>query len=251
MNSYKKAIFFDFDGTLTIGGENPARTLLKKSGIPSWFFDKVKKRYCGGFLHKFAKPQLIWQIFTKFFVRAGICRADFDEVIKNIKTIKNLDASLAKLKQMGYAIFCVSGGMKTIIEGVLKENLKYFDDISACDVQFSDDGKLKKIISHGFDNEGKAKYVSMMLAKYGIKSENAVFVGNDNNDVYVKSAGVKTFCLNADNKSVRATDKSIWSDHEEGVDDLLCIVDRFDNLIEPKEEVVLDNDFELLQASGF
>ena len=214
-----KAVFFDFDGTLTMS-ENPIKTLLKKSGVPGWFFDKAKSIYCGGVLHKVAKTKLVWKIFQKFFKFAGISKCDFDEVIQNTKLLKNTKETIKALKENGYYVFCISGGLRPIIDGALGFDVNLFDEIVACDVTFTPNGKLKKIYPHNYDNEGKAKFIQEMLEKYHIKKENAVFVGNDNNDVYAKNAGVKTFCLNPDNKIVDANNKKIWDGTMSGVDDL-------------------------------
>lgn len=244
-----KVVFFDFDGTLTYDSPNPYEVLLKNCGfikkfirshsktntnikigilknkdktykkgnveqykksLSKKFYTFVKNFYCKTFIHKLLSTKLVLNFFAKLFKVSGIKKSDLKYIAENTKMLKNIREGFLCLKNNNYKICIISGGLKPIIIKTLGSIANLVDDICAPDVIFDKNNVISKISTKGYDYEGKAKYILQKLKEYNIKKDNAVFVGNDTNDIYVgKLAKCKTICVNAE-KYVKSS-KNSWT----------------------------------------
>src|SRR5574344_100873 len=247
----EKVVFFDFDGTLTYDTQNPYKILLhrvfpkgdkafedecgsqqnlnapKKSILKNYenihgvsaeqtkkkgkFYEFAKNLYCKTFLHRIFSPKVVLNVFSKLFRASNITKLDIEKIADNTKLLKNLYPGLAYLVDHGYRVCIISGGMEPIILRSLGVCKKYITDICCAKVKFDENGKIKNIISQNYDNEGKAEYIKQKLAEYKISKENAVFVGNDANDLFVGDRmGCKTLCVNPDETAFDKKSKAKW-----------------------------------------
>ena len=218
----KKAIIFDFDGTLTKKDQNIWKMLWEKCGYgtgPDSLYVKLYKEH--RIQKKITREQWFSSTCTAFrFTRMH--HKDLVNVSQQIELLPGTEKLIKTLHQKGYKLYIVSGCIKETIELVLGDLTKYFTHIESNQCQFKSDGYLDKLIPTPYDYEGKADFVEG-LKKKGFKAKNIVFVGNGDNDEYVYQTGCTTICINptlADH-----TNQTKWNKVYKDVNDITSLMD--------------------------
>ena len=217
-----KTIIFDFDGTLTKKSNEIWTKMWEK--IDALDVDyKLYKQYKNGEIDYVRWCELIEIEYAKRGFNENILFSLAD----NIEMMENLEVTFKELKDRGYHLYIVSGGVKALIYYKLKDLVKYFDGIYACDFVFDDSGILTKIVPTKYDEEGKKVFVDEYCKNTGTKASEIVFVGNGDNDEYVYKSGCKTICINPASNT-NYTNKVIWHNLIDDVDDLTKVLDFCD-----------------------
>lgn len=212
-----KAVFFDFDGTLTYKSPNIWKSIWQELGYDTAagseyrrqldaFFngDITYQEWCDETLNCYKEKNMNLKILNKIGDR--------------VKLIKGATETFKTLKEQGFTLHIVSGNVVDIIEKVLGENVKYFDSINANDFCFDANNKLTYIKGTNYDFEGKAKFIEVYKEKTGVSAKDLYFVGNGDNDVWAYQSGCNTICINPDN--AEADNKNVWHTTIKNVDDL-------------------------------
>lgn len=222
-----KTIIFDFDGTLTQKSNEIWRRVWKAIDAAD-IDDMLFNKYINGEIDYLMWCDEIQKEFTKRKVNTFL----LDTLIKDIKMMNNLEETLSTLKNNGYNLIILSGGIDYVIHSLLKENVKYFSEIRSNKFYFSENGDLIKIEDTDSDEEGKARFILNYMKETKSSPEEIIFIGNGHNDRFVSQTGCHTICLNPN--GTNHNDKSIWHnyiDNTNNLNDILNII----NQIHPKK----------------
>ena len=205
-----KVIFLDFDGTLTNGDFHIWKFLWRASGYPihkNSYYAKYKKSFIQGDISYFE-----WcDKSLTFFKQKGITSKKIFKCARHNKLIKNVKKFIKILKRKGFEIYILSGNFKEIIAKSLGKNIvSKITFIQANEFVFQD-GKLCNIIPKDCDYEAKPKFVEEILNKENFDKSKTFFVGNGKNDELVKSVGIKSICINAEDTDFK--NKNYWDNY--------------------------------------
>lgn len=212
-----KTIIFDFDGTLTKKSNEIWRRIWKKLDATD-IDDILYNKYLNGELSVLGWTKEI----EKEFVSRQVNKQMLDELINDIEMMENLENTLIELKELGYELRILSGGIDYVIKTLLKDNVKYFSDIKSSKFHFDEKGYLTKVEDTDSDEEGKARYILKYMKETNAKPEEITFIGNGHNDRFVSQTGCHTICLNPNGTNHR--DKKIWHNYIDNTDNLQDIL---------------------------
>lgn len=191
-----KAVLFDFDGTLTYGDYNNIwKSLYQVLGYST----DHNSDYYMSYLN-FVEGKYDYDAWVKInetdYLNGGLTKTIFDEVSQNEKFIEGLEQVLITLKKKGIKLYVLSGNFGYLIRKTLGDLSLYFDDISANEIVFNDDGTLSHLVATKYDFEGKADYITKIKDELQIDASEICFVGNGENDAFAYRSGAKTICIN-------------------------------------------------------
>ena len=189
-----KIIIFDFDGTLT------DLNSLKATWQRLWLSLGYDLAICKDLHSRFDKKEITHQewcdLTAKYFVARGMNKSILMSVADGIAKIDGLHETLKKLNESGMQLYIVSGSVREIIDKVLGDDAKFFNDISANRFVFNEDEQLIRIEGTDFDFEGKAEYIKNLSDRLAIPAKEILFIGNSFNDAHVYKSGARTLCVN-------------------------------------------------------
>lgn len=221
-----KAVFFDFDGTLTYKSPNIWKEIWKSCG-----YDTSKESYFAQLFKRFMRNEISHQQWCDLtcaeFIKAGFNKNILNQLADNIVTIDGFEETLLNLKQKNVSLYIVSGNLVPVIKRVLGQNVKYFDSIKGNEMLFDENGRLTYIKGTNYDFEGKARFINEYKEKTGISANELIFVGNGDNDEWAHLAGCKTICINPDNTD--SADSTKWHKVIENVTNLTQLLPAFDS----------------------
>ncbi len=202
-----KAVIFDFDGTLT----------KSKKGSNCWrkiweFIDDIE--YDDTLYNQFVENKIDYKqwldLIIKRYIEKDVTDLTLHDIANSIKMIEDSFNVLKLLNQNDIKIFILSGGIKQIIENVLRrENvLQFITSIEAYDFLFDSKGKLTSCKTPNHNLENKCEYIELVKQKYDLSSKEILFIGNGQNDQTAFQSGVVTLCINPDDADYK--NKKIW-----------------------------------------
>lgn len=201
-----KAVFFDFDGTLTKKrcDRSTWQLLWKELGYPDSECTSLHRKY----INKEIKHPEWCNITKNKFIEKNLTESIVKECSKQIELVPNVFETIRILKKEGIKCYIVSGSINTVINHVLGSNKSLFDGIECNKFFYNDDGQLEEIVGTDFDFEGKAKYIKSISEKFGIMPNEMLFIGNSNNDEFAYKSGANTLVINP--KLTNAYNKKTW-----------------------------------------
>ena len=202
-----KAVFFDFDGTLTHKSKNIWQKIWSRLGYDLGEGSLYRKLY-EDFITKKISHQQWCDLSLAEYKSKGMNLSILNELTKDITLIDGAVETFKKLKQQGFSLHIVSGNIFQVIKMVLGDNIEYFDSIVANEFLFDDEDNLAYIQGTKYDCEGKAEYVKEFCNKTSSNSQDMYFVGNGFNDEWVHMSGCKTICVNPDDTDKNNT--TMW-----------------------------------------
>lgn len=224
-----KTIIFDFDGTITQKGANVWKKLWSNAGFSigkDSLFAKLYVEFLNGNLSHQA-----WCDKTCNVLRAGgLTQSDVQKVANALELKDGVKETLELLKSDGFSLHILSGGVKEVIEKVLGDNAKYFDSINANVFEYDENSRISHIEETKYDFEGKLDFVEKMKREQNISEKDIIFVGNGDNDEWVKKSGCNTICITPD--LTDHNDKSKWDFGIENLTDLRQILPIVEDIIE-------------------
>lgn len=193
--SKKRAVVFDFDGTLTKTSQfsNTWEAMWSLLGYPLSECEKYHRQFSN---HEIDHSE--WcEITERKFQAAGCSKAHIHEAASTAQLIDDVQEVIFELKSDGILLYILSGSIKQYIESVLgRETARCFTEIKANRFVFDDQGNLDGIIGTPYDFEGKARFVSKIIKEKDLQAQDILYVGNSFNDEFVYKTGVETLCIN-------------------------------------------------------
>lgn len=217
-----KAIVFDFDGTLTKS--------RKESNCWYEVWKYMDDLAYDDFLYKKYKNNEIddiewFDLIFKRYKEKGVKREYLHEISKKIELLPGAHETLKYLYDNDVKIFILSGGIRQIIEDILKrENVyNFITSIETYDLIFDNEGNLIDFKQPNFHNpENKNEYIDLLTKQYNLKSDEILFVGNGANDEKVYLSGANTLCINPDDADI--SNKVVWHNAIENCGNLVEIL---------------------------
>lgn len=215
------AVVFDFDGTLS------NRKELASIWMEIWVKLDYSRDMCSYYHNQFDEGEISHQewcdITCEYFQKREFHSEMLDELARNITLLKNTEKLFQELKSRNIEIYIISGSIIRVIRTALGELCSFVSDIQANDMVFNEDGYLDNIVGTDYDFEGKAEYISRVLGSKTIAPQDVLFVGNSNNDEYVKLSGATTLCINPAETNYH--DRTKWDHVLLKCDDAMDILD--------------------------
>jgi len=173
-----KMIVFDVDGTLLLG-ESGWETLHKKIGT-------IESRNEHQKMFREKKINIMEWVKKdiEIWIKKGITIDEINNIISKKRTIKNIEKVLKILKDNGFIIAIVSGGLDIYFDTVLKDVKKYFDYIFINKLIVKNN-KIVDINPTIFDFDNKIDAVKKICDEKKISLDEVIFVGDGINDIKV------------------------------------------------------------------
>lgn len=206
----KKAVVFDFDGTLTRPqlGYNTWETIWTELGYPVEYCEKYHKM----FSNKEITHDEWCEITEKYFKERNLTKNIIVKVAERAELLDDVHEVITYLKSKGVLLYILSGSIKQYIELVLGKNTAgCFVEIKANRFIFDSQGKLEGIIGTPYDFEGKARFVNKIMLDKKLLSKEIIYIGNSFNDEFVYETGVETLCVNP--QGTDYYDGKIWHNY--------------------------------------
>ncbi len=230
-----KAVFFDFDGTLTHKGQNVWKRIWERLGYDIGKGSYYRQLYKNYMDNKITHQQ--WCDLTcEAFMKRGMTRQMLKEVASEIQLLGGVRRTFIKLKRQGFKIFIVSGNIIEVIEDVIGSAVNNVDVLMANVFVFDDEGKLTRIAGTSYDFEGKAKFIEEFKTKTNSNANDLYFVGNGGNDEWAYLSGCHTICINPDGANFE--DNTKWHAVVDNVTDLEQIMP----FINAEQDQEIEND---------
>lgn len=179
-----RVIGFDLDGTL-LRGYTYSWTLV-------WEYLKVPPEVSKAAMSKYLKgPRTFkdYQAWCEHDLRhmkdRGLRRLDFKTITRTVSPTNNLREALRTLKNEGFVLAIISGGIDTFIDEKIPDAKELFDYICINRLHYDDQGVVSGIEATPFDFAGKAVALETICKEHGATLAQAVFVGEGNNDEIV------------------------------------------------------------------
>lgn len=227
-----KAVFFDFDGTITVCPEKHSswEKMWLKAGYNVTDCEKLHKAYSNG---EFDHPE--WCLRTeKCFKQKRLSMQGIKEVADEVKVLNNTHETLKHLSNHGIQIFIISGALDFYIRRILSNAkskrifdcnpLEHISRIHSNKITFESTGQIEKIISQKCDFKHKAQCIKTRCEELNINPEKeALFIGNSHNDKYAWESGIRTLLINPNRVGSSYYNSSIWNDTIRKTEDLSSI----------------------------
>ena len=149
------------------------------------------------------------ELIEEEYIKLGFNKDMLFEIAEGIELMDDLEDTLVELKNRGYHLYVISGGIDKVIFDKLGDLSKYFDKIYSCIFDFDLDGKLTRIVPTRYDDEGKKLFIEEYCLESKSDPREITFIGNGDNDEYVYLIGCKTVCINP-GKNTNHSNKDIW-----------------------------------------
>lgn len=126
----------------------------------------------------------------------GLTRALFEEVLNSVERIPGVDKVVQAFHSAGLKTAIVSGGFKFLADRLQRE-LKITHSFCACEYFFDGVGAIQHWNVLPADFEGKVDFMKLTMKEHKISSEDALFVGDGDNDVPMAQAVGTSIAFNA------------------------------------------------------
>ena len=191
-------VCFDLDGTLVDDTIYIWKTLHEGFNT-----DRVerKKAYEDYFARRITYEEW-FQHDLKLLRAAGATRDGIIQMCRALKPMRGAMETLAALRDAGLAVAVISGSIQTVLDVLFSDFA--FDDVLINRIHFNDGGEIDGGIHTPFDVEAKADGLRHLCTKFGIATERAVFVGDNENDVWIAKAAGLSIAFNCKSDALAA-----------------------------------------------
>jgi len=239
-----KALVFDFDGTLA----NPGSTRSTWEAI--WEHLGYDANECGLLANQFYRGEITHPEWCRITLEKFKARQlNYDAVISvasGLALIQDFDECMEELQRLSIPTYLVSGSIWDVIAAVLGDRTRYFRRIEANTFGYiGPDKRLGTISGTKFDFQGKGDFVREVAKELHVRTSDVLFVGDDINDVHVKTVGARTLLVNPHQTS--AADESAWDKCLPHMHSLLEILPFADSGWEKRREAAVLQEWQQAQ----
>lgn len=176
-----RVVGFDLDGTLLRGMEFSWTLVWDYLGFP----ETVQKAG----IRRYIKRQTTYQEWCEWtckqFRKKGLKRSDFAEITAPLKVTTNLHDTIRTLKNDGFIVGIISGGIDVFLHEMIPDAYDLFDYVFINELIFDGSGVISGVKTTPYDFEGKAEALKKMCSDNGFALNQSVFVGEGFNDATV------------------------------------------------------------------
>ena len=185
-----KLVAFDFDGTLLRGKDFDFswEAVWRGLGFAADIQRRLKREYGQkssadpSRAGRVAAYQAWCEKASEHFKRRKLNRSQLKDFAKPLTLTQNCREAMSQLRENGFALAIVSGGINTFVEDVFPDFAKYVDFVFINEFQFSDAGALTGVRATSYDFQGKAEALDVICERVGCNSDETAFVGDHFND---------------------------------------------------------------------
>jgi phosphoserine phosphatase len=190
-------VCFDLDGTLvddtiyiwkTLHEVFATDPVARKTAYDDFFAERIT--YDQWFAHD-----------LKLLRASGATKSRIQELIAGLRIMPGAKEVIAKLKSLGHRIAVVSGSLDIVVDELFEPGL--FDHLLINRIRFAPDGTIEGGTPTPFDLEGKADGLAELAKREGIELSQTVFIGDNENDVWIAKAAGLSIAFNCKSEKLR------------------------------------------------
>jgi phosphoserine phosphatase len=174
-------VAFDLDGTLLRGFDFSWTLVWKHLNFPEAVWKAGMQNYLNG---KTTYQQWCEWACSQYRLK-GLKRSHFKAICKDLKLTANFQETLNILRNNGFIVAILSGGIDVILRETIPNADEVFDYICINHLQFDDQDIISGVTPTPFDFAGKATALEAICHKHDVKLSESVFVGEGFNDEFV------------------------------------------------------------------
>jgi phosphoserine phosphatase len=187
-----KVIGFDLDGTLIRG---PRPFSWKQIWELLEYSEDIRKYGAQRYLRGMWTHQEWCTWACERFRAKGLTRDMLRTLGKSMTTVKNLHETLITLREDGYVLGLISGGVDVFLEEALPDSADIFDYIYINRLHFDGNGVIRGVTANNFDFEGKIDALKEICTQARCSLDQAAFVGEGFNDLAVMRRAGMSFAF--------------------------------------------------------
>jgi phosphoserine phosphatase len=126
------------------------------------------------------------------WVEKGATKEQFWDAMRKakIRMMPGALETIEALRKKGYKLAIISGTISIILEYLMPDYEKKFDDVYLSRIYFDKSGHISEVIATQFDMKMKAEALRQITKRENLKLSECVFIGDHNNDLEIaKEAG--------------------------------------------------------------
>jgi len=185
-----RLVCFDLDGTLVDDIRSIWSAIHTELGTDTDERKKAMKDFFAGRItyDEWAKHDImLWK-------QAGLTKERLAEIVSQMKLMSGAKEAVFELKRRGYVLAVISGSIQTVIDVLFPDHP--FDYVFINKILFDKTGLVSGVESTQYDTEHKATALRLICKKESIKAEEAVFIGDHDNDVEAARAAGLSIAFN-------------------------------------------------------
>ncbi|MEM8972263.1 MAG: HAD hydrolase family protein [Pseudomonadota bacterium] len=156
------------------------------------------------------------------FGERGVSQDVIRSLCLNASLVENFETGISKLRQEGFIIGMISGGVDMYLKEHVPDYDRYFDFCYVNKFLFDGSGKLSDVQVDGRDYAEKSTALMHECSTRGIKMSETVYVGDQlNDDGALSSAGHSIVCTSDDSTLLLRHDKVIAENDLEAIADYI------------------------------
>ena len=173
-----KVIGFDLDGSLLRGLTFSWTLVWRYLDYPADVQQKGMREFLTG--KKEYAEWCSWAV--SMFQARQLTRADLQGLAKTLTVTKNLEQAVTMLKQRGFTVALISGGIDVFLYEKIPNADELFDHIFINRLEFDANGVVSGVKATEYDFKGKADALQLVAESVGCTLAESVFVGDGFND---------------------------------------------------------------------
>ena len=154
----------------------------------------------------------------KKFMKRKVTKTQLADMVAPLRVTKNLRKTLQIMRQEGFVLVVISGGVSLILEEKIPDFRELFDFVFINEMLFDSDNFLHDVVATEYDFQGKAEALDLVCQRVGCSpSEEAVFVGDAFNDEQIMLAVNLAIAYPPKDKVIDGIAKPIDEDNLEAI----------------------------------
>jgi phosphoserine phosphatase len=132
---------------------------------------------------------------------SGATEGRIYSVLGALKPMRGAMEVLLTLKQRGHIVAIISGSLDIVVNHLFGQSV--FDHVLINRIFFEDDGTIAGGEPTPFDLKGKAEGLLQLASLEGISPSQTVFVGDNENDIWIAEAAGLSIAFNCKSEALR------------------------------------------------
>lgn len=137
----------------------------------------------------------------KLLKTAGADRVRITEVLNRLSPMAGAYELLNTLKKKGHKLAVISGSLDIVVQHLFDESL--FDHVLVNRIYFNSTGEISGGTHTPYDLDGKADGLLALAKREGLSASQTVFVGDNENDIWVAKAAGLSIAFNCKSDALR------------------------------------------------